>query len=100
MQSALLSKLGTENWTSVRGVNNSLPVLKWQKVSAPTANVKLVPDAAFVRSVITTEDGDETSLPTAQLQWSAATVAESYTVSLWRAEKTWVSLTAKRKGRI
>ena len=98
MQSALLSKLGTENWTSVRGVNNSLPVLKWQKVSAPTANVKLVPDAAFVRSVITTEDGDETSLPTAQLQWSADTVAESYTVSLWRAEKTWVSLTAKEKA--
>lgn len=98
MQSALLSKLGTENWTSVRGVNNSLPVLKWQKVSAPTANVKLVPDAAFVRSVITTEDGDETSLPTAQLQWSADTVAESYAVSLWRAEKTWVSLTAKEKA--
>ena len=67
MQSALLSKLGTENWTSVRGVNNSLPVLKWQKVSAPTANVKLVPDAAFVRSVITTEDGDENLSPTAQL---------------------------------
>ena len=98
MQSGLLDKLGTENWTSVRGVNNSLPVLKWQKVSAPTANVKLVPDAAFVRSVITTEDGDETSLPTAQLQWSADTVAESYTVSLWRAEKPWVSLTAKEKA--
>lgn len=98
MQSALLGKLGTENWTSVRGVNNSLPVLKWQSVSAPTANVKLVSDAAFVRSIITTEDGDETSLPTAQLQWSADTVAESYTVSLWRAEKTWVSLTAKEKA--
>lgn len=92
MQSGLLDKLGTENWTSVRGVNNSLPVLKWQKVSAPTANVKLVPDAAFVRSVITTEDGDETSLPTAQLQWSADTVAESYTVSLWQVVKTWVPL--------
>ena len=98
MQSALLGKLGTENWKSVRGVNNSLPVLKWQKVSAPTAKVKLVSDAAFVRSSITTEDGDETSLPTAQLQWSADTVAERYTVSLWRAEKTWVSLTAKEKA--
>lgn len=98
MQSDLLGKLDKANWKSVRGVNNSLPVLKWQKVSAPTANVKLVPDAAFVRSVITTEDGDETSLPTAQLQWSADTVAESYTVSLWRAEKTWVSLTAKEKA--
>ncbi len=42
MQSALLGKLGTENWKSVRGVNNSLPVLKWQNVSAPTAKVKLL----------------------------------------------------------
>lgn len=97
MQSALLGKLGTENWKSVRGVNNSLPVLKWQSVSAPTAKVKLVPDAAFVRSVITTEDGDETSLPTAQLQWKPVAGAESYTVSLWRAEKTWVPLTAEEK---
>ena len=97
MQSALLGKLGTENWKSVRGVNNSLPVLKWQKVSAPTAKVTLVSDAAFVRSIITTEDGDETSLPTAQLQWSPVAGAESYTVSLWRAEKTWVPLTEEEK---
>ena len=98
MQSGLLDKdkLGTENWKSVRGVNNSLPVLKWQSVSAPTAKVTLVSDAAFVRSVITTEDGDETSLPTAQLQWTTPVAgAKSYTVSLWRAEKTWVSLTAE-----
>ena len=97
MQSDLLGKLDKANWKSVRGVNNSLPVLKWQNVSAPTAKVTLVSDAAFVRSVITTEDGDETSLPTAQLQWSPVTGAESYTVSLWRAEKTWVSLTAEEK---
>ena len=93
MQSDLLGKLDKANWTSVRGVNNSLPVLKWQKVSAPTAKVTLVSDAAFVRSVITTEDGDKTSLPTAQLQWTPVTGAERYTVSLWRAEKTWVPLT-------
>ena len=98
MQSGLLDKLGTENWKSVRGVNDLLPVLKWQSVSAPTANVKLVSDAAFVRSVINTEDGDETSLPTAQLQWSPVTDAKSYTVSLWRAEKTWVPLTAEEKA--
>ena len=98
MQSGLLDKLGTENWKSVRGVNNSLPVLKWQSVSAPTAKVKLVSDAAFVRSVINTEDGDKTSLPTAQLQWKPVTDAESYTVSLWRAEKTWFSLTAEEKA--
>ena len=99
MQSGLLVKLGTENWKFVRGVNNSLPVLKWQKVSAPTAKVTLVSDAAFVRSSITTEDGDETSLPTAQLQWTTPVAgAKSYTVSLWRAEKTWVSLTAKEKA--
>lgn len=98
MQSGLLDKLGTENWKSVRGVNNSLPVLKWQSVSAPTASVELVSDAAFVRSVINTEDGDETSLPTAQLQWTPVTGAESYTVSLWRAEKTWVPLTAEEKA--
>ena len=98
MQSELLDKLGTENWTSVRGVNNSLPVLEWQKVSAPTAKVTLVSDAAFVRSIITTEDGDETSLPTAQLQWSPVTDAKSYTVSLWRAEKTRVPLTAEEKA--
>lgn len=97
MQSGLLVKLGTENWKSVRGVNNSLPVLNWQKVSAPTAKVTLVSDAAFVRSIITTEDGDETSLPTAQLQWSPVTNAKSYTVSLWRAEKTPVPLTAEEK---
>ena len=95
MQSTLLGKLGTDNWKSVRGVNNSLPVLKWQNVSAPTAKVTLVSDAAFVRSIITTENGDETSLPTAQLQWSPVTGAKSYTVSLWRAEKTWVPLTAE-----
>ena len=98
MQSALLGKLGTDNWKSVRGVNNSLPVLKWQNVSAPTAKVTLVSDAAFVRSSITTEDGDETSLPTAQLQWSPVTNAKSYTVSLWRAEKTWVPLTVEEKA--
>ena len=98
MQSGLLVKLGTENWKSVRGVNNSLPVLKWQDVSAPTATVKLVSDAAFVRSIITTEDGDETSLPTAQLQWSPVADAERYTVSLWKAEKTWVPLTAEEKA--
>ena len=98
MQSGLLGKLGTENWKSVRGVNNSLPVLKWQSVSAPTASVELVSDAAFVRSVITTEDGDETSLPTAQLQWTTPmTGAESYTVSLWQVVKTWVPLTAEEK---
>lgn len=98
MQSDLLGKLDKANWKSVRGVNNSLPVLKWQKVSAPTAKVKLVSDAAFVRSIITTEDGDETSLPTAQLQWSPVTGAESYTISLWRAEKTRVPLTAEEKA--
>lgn len=100
MQSKLLDKdkLGTENWKSVRGVNNSLPVLKWQSVSAPTAKVTLVSDAAFVRSVISTEDGDETSLPTAQLQWTPVTGAERYTVSLWRAEKTWVHLTTEEKA--
>ena len=98
MQSDLLGKLDKANWKSVRGVNNSLPVLKWQSVSAPTASVELVSDAAFVRSVITTEDGDETSLPTAQLQWTPVTGAESYTVSLWRAEKTWVPLTAEEKA--
>ncbi len=92
----LLGKPGESNWKSVRGANNSLPVLKWQSVSAPTAKVKLVSDAAFVRSIIT-EDGDETSLPTAQLQWSPVTDAKSYTVSLWRAEKTWVPLTAEEK---
>ena len=98
MQSDLLGNLGTENWKSVRGVNNSLPVLNWQKVSAPTAKVKLVSDAAFVRSVINTEDGDETSLPTAQLQWKPVAGAKSYTVSLWRAEKTWGPLTAEEKA--
>ena len=98
MQSGLLVKLGTENWTSVRGVNNSLPVLKWQKVSVPTAKVTLVSDAAFVRSIITTEDGDKTSLPTAQLQWSPVTNAKSYTVSLWQVVKTWVPLTAEEKA--
>lgn len=99
MQSGLLDKLGTENWKSVRGVNNSLPVLKWQSVSAPTASVELVSDAAFVRSIITTEDGDETSLPTAQLQWTPVTDAKSYTVSLWRAEKTPVPLTEEEKAK-
>lgn len=98
MQSDLLGKLDKANWKSVRGVNNSLPVLKWQKVSAPTAKVKLVSDAAFVRSIITTEDGGKTSLPTAQLQWSPVTNAKSYTISLWRAEKTRVPLTAEEKA--
>lgn len=95
MQSDLLGKLDKANWKSVRGVNNSLPVLNWQSVSAPTAKVTLVSDAAFVRSVITTEDGDETSLPTAQLQWSPVADAKSYTVSLWQVVKTWVPLTAE-----
>ena len=99
MQSDLLGKLDKANWKSVRGVNNSLPVLKWQSVSAPTASVELVSDAAFVRSVITTEDGDETSLPTAQLQWTTPVAgAKSYTVSLWQVVKTWVPLTAEEKA--
>ena len=99
MQSDLLGKLDKANWKSVRGVNNSLPVLEWQKVSAPTASVELVSDAAFVRSIITTEDGDETSLPTAQLQWTTPVAgAKSYTVSLWQVVKTWVPLTAEEKA--
>ena len=96
MQSDLLGKLG-ENWKSVRGVNRNLPVLQWQEVSASAKSVKLVP-ASFSRIPITTEDGEESSLPTGLLKWAAQDSAQSYTVSLWRAEKSWVSLTAEEKA--
>ncbi|MFR5907957.1 MAG: DUF4430 domain-containing protein [Gemmiger formicilis] len=59
--------------------------------------MKLVP-ASFSRIPITTEDGEESSLPTGLLKWAAQDSAQSYTVSLWRAEKSWVSLTAEEKA--
>ena len=96
MQSDLLGKLG-ENWKSVRGVNRNLPVLQWQEVSASAKNVKLVP-ASFSRIPITTEDGEESSLPTGLLKWAAQDSAQSYTVSLWKAEKTRVPLTAEEQA--
>ena len=97
MQSGLLDKLGETNWKSVRGVNRNLPLLQWQEVSASAKNVTLVP-AAFSRVAFTTEDGEASSLPTSLLKWKAVSGAQSYTVSLWEAVKTWVPLSAEEKA--
>ena len=97
MQSGLLGKLGETNWKSVRGVNRNLPLLQWQTVSASIQNVTLVP-AAFSRVAFTTEDGEASSLPTGLLKWKAVSGAQSYTVSLWEAVKTWVPLSAEEKA--
>ncbi len=97
MQSGLLDKLGETNWKSVRGANRNLPLLQWQEVSASAKNVTLVP-AAFSRVAFTTEDGEASSLPTSLLKWKAVSGAQSYTVSLWEAVKTWVPLSAEEKA--
>ena len=97
MQSGLLDKLGETNWKSVRGANRNLPLLKWQEVTASIQNVTLIP-SAFSRVAFTTEDGEASSLPTGLLKWKAVSGAQSYTVSLWEAVKTWMPLSAEEKA--
>ncbi len=97
MQSGLLDKLGEASWKSVRGVNRNLPVLQWQDTTASIQDVTLVP-AAFSRIPFTTEDGELSSLPTGLLKWTAQDGAQSYTVSLWEAVKTWVLLSDEEKA--
>lgn len=98
MQTTLLSALGEQSWKQVRGVNQGLPVLQWQAISGPAASVLLADDIAFERELAATSDGEETSLPIGKLHWSAIPGAQSYTVSLWQAVKTWVPLSREEKA--
>lgn len=99
MQSALLTELGDTNWEIVRGVNGGMPVLQWQKVTAPTGEAKL---SEFV--MFTAEEnafslsGDEIYLPTAELTWEKVNGAESYVISIYRVEQTWTPLTTEDKA--
>lgn len=88
MQSELLAKLGETNWKTARGVNGSMPVLKWQKVNTATGEAKLSEFVMFVAE----EDGyslsgDEIYLPTTKLAWDEVEGAKSYVITLYRAEQ-------------
>ena len=101
MRTELLDKLGTDNWKTVRGVNNGYPILKWQQDvqdEMAAQKVTLAENAHFEREAYTTDDGEESSLPTGLLKWETMDGAESYTVSLWQAVKTWMPLNAEEKA--
>ncbi len=101
MRTELLDKLGANNWKTVRGVNNGYPILLWQQDvqdEMAAQKVTLAANAHFEREPYTTDDGEESSLPTGLLKWEAMDGATSYTVSLWQAVKTWMPLNAEEKA--
>lgn len=97
MTGTLLEKLGTTNWKTVRGVNNGLPILKWQKDTTPTGTANLIEYPQFAWDVGYTLAGDEIGLNNGKLMWEAKAGAESYIISLWRAVPTWHVLTESEK---
>ena len=98
MQTTLLTALGAEKWKQVRGVNQGLPILQWQTADGPAASVTLAGDIGFERELIAASDGEETSLPIGKLHWTAIPGAQSYTVSLWQAVKTWIPLSGEDRA--
>lgn len=90
MQTTLLDKLGTDNWKTVRGVNNGYPVLAWQTETPATAGT-MAKNIRFAREEFDTDDGDVTSLPTGLLLWNAAE-GRTYTVTLWQMVRSWTPL--------
>lgn len=95
MQTTLLDKLGTDNWKTVRGVNNGYPVLSWQTDETPDAVVTMAKNIRFAREEFDTDDGDVASLPTGLLLWNAAEgKTYTYTVTLWQMVRSWTPLNA------
>lgn len=97
MTGTLLEKLGTTNWKTVRGVNNGLPILKWQKDTAPTGTANLTEAPQFAWDVGYTLAGDEIALSNGKLMWERKTGATSYIISLWQAVPTWNTLDEDEK---
>ena len=71
-------------------MNGGNPTLFWQKAEAEEEIGNYV---RFAREMVTTLDGDETSLPTALLKWSAQKDAAGYLVGLWQKVRVWKGLT-------
>ena len=95
MRTELLENLGTDNWKTVRGVNNGYPILKWQTDETPAADVHvtMAQNIRFAREEFDTDDGDVVSLPTGLLLWDAES-GETYTVTLWQMVRSWTPLDA------
>lgn len=93
MRTELLDKLGTDNWKTVRGVNNGYPVLAWQTDETPATAGTMAKNIRFAREEFDTDDGDVTSLPTGLLLWNAAE-GKTYTVTLWQMVRSWTPLDA------
>ena len=92
-QAQLLAALanGRENvWKQDVAMNGGNPTLFWQKAEAEEEIGNYV---RFAREMVTTLDGDETSLPTALLKWSAQKDAAGYVVGLWQKVRVWKGLT-------
>ena len=92
-QAQLLAALanGRENvWKQDAAMNGGNPTLFWQKAEAEEEIGNYV---RFAREMVTTLDGDETSLPTALLKWSAQEDASGYVVGLWQKVRVWKGLT-------
>lgn len=89
-----LTLLG-EEWETVRGANSGYPVLKWQGLppAAASDTAAAAKDARFQRDPYTTDSGEESSRTTGVLEWTPVSGAASYTVTLWRADKTWIPFT-------
>ena len=98
MQSTLLTALGAEKWKQVRGVNQGLPILNWQNATSPAVSAQLAKYTRFSRESYITDDGEESSLPTSLLMWVPVENAQSYTVTLWQAVKTWIPLSEEEKA--
>lgn len=84
-----------EEWETVRGANSGYPVLKWQGLppAAASDTAAAAKDARFQRDPYTTDSGEESSRTTGVLEWTPVSGAASYTVTLWRADKTWIPFT-------
>ena len=93
MRTELLDKLGTDNWKTVRGVNNGYPVLAWQTDETPAAVVTMAKNVRFAREEFDTDDGDVASLPTGELLWDAES-GKTYTITLWQMAQSWTPLDA------
>ena len=98
-KAALLTALNAEGdiWKQVFTENGGYPVLSWQSVREPSGELSLAENVAFEREIVDTIDGEQTSLPTANLSWDAVTGAEGYVIALWQKARVWKSLTAEEE---
>lgn len=89
LQAEVLEKLGTDNWKLFRGVNNTMPLLKWQPdhTEAATGEANLSPLVLFTpEKDAYTLAGDAIYLPSTELTWESVEGADSYVITLYRAE--------------